>query len=88
MCITYFSLVQINFGEKEKERARAQAYAGEVAARLKKSTAFKKADREIDEAGSERGYTGRAPCAGLILFQAIYVRSSRGRKRIVYHAES
>jgi len=25
---------------------------------------------------------------GLILFQAIYVRSSRGRKRIVYHAES
>lgn len=83
-------LLQINFGEKEKENAHVHAYAGEIrcAARVKKSTAFKKADREIDGAGSGRGYTGRAPCAGLILFQAIYVRSSRGRKRIVYHAES
>lgn len=53
----------------------------------KKNTAFKKADREIDGAGSGEGVPS-ALHVRLILFQAIYVRSSRGRKRIVYHAES
>lgn len=84
-----YYFVQINFGEKEKENALVRFGAVRLKKKeRKKNTAFKKADREIDGAGSERGYTGRAPCAGLILFQAIYVRSSRGRKRIVYHAES
>jgi hypothetical protein len=63
-----------------RESEREGAFKGEGEGQIGKS---KRQGQSENVAGALRG-RGR----GLILFQAIYVRSSRGRKRIVYHAES